>query len=130
MPFAANFDMREYQHIYNAAVNILAVEYLVKERNHKKFFDSIEILLSFDNADMLCLDVDLSLNRHIANLGLMIIGGDYDEQKGILLLALKKKRETGEYIEGDKTVSDVVESMTEEQKKALYYIVGRSMEEK
>lgn len=53
MPFAANFDMQKYQHIYNAAMNILAVEYLVKERNHAKFFDSVEILLSFDNTDML-----------------------------------------------------------------------------
>lgn len=92
MPFAANFDMQKYQHIYNAAMNILAVEYLVKERNHAKFFDSVEILLSFDNTDMLCLGVDLSLNMQIANLGLMIIGGNYDKQKGILLSTLKKKK--------------------------------------
>ena len=121
--------MQKYQHIYNAAMNILAVEYLVKERNHNKFFDSVEILLSFDNTDMLCLNVDLSLNMHIANLGLMIIGGDYDKQKGILFSTLKKKREACEFIEGDKTVAEIVASMTEEQKKALYYIVGRSMEE-
>lgn len=98
MSFAMNFDMRKYQHVYNAAVNILAVEYLVKELNHKKYFDGTEILSSFDDADMLSLDVKISLNMHIANLGLMIIEGDYDDQKEILLSALKEKRETGEYI--------------------------------
>lgn len=130
MPFIAKFNMRKYQHIYNAGANILAVEYLIKELNHKKFFDNIEILLSFDDTDMLSLDIDLSLNRHVDNLGLMIIEGDYDEQKEILLSALSTKRETGEYIDDDKTVSDIIDSMTEEQKNVMYYIVGKLMNAK
>ena len=130
MPFIAKFNMRKYQHIYNAGANILAVEYLIKELNYKKFFDNIEILLSFDDADMRCLDVDLSLNRHADNLGLMIIEGDYDEQKEILLSALRTKRATGAHIDDNKTVSDVINSMTKEQQNILYYIVGKLMNAK
>lgn len=50
--------------------------------------------------------------------------------KKILLSALRTKRATGEYIDDDKTISDIIDSMTEEQKNALYYIVGKLMNAK
>lgn len=92
-----NFDIKKYGHIFNAAVNILAVECLVKENNDDRYSECIEILRSFDDMDMLYLDVSFSLNMHIQNLGEMITQGDYDEQKEILFNALEEKKETGKY---------------------------------
>lgn len=83
---------------YNAAVNILAVEFLVKERAIEKYSRYIKILYTFDTLDLLCLDISLSFNKHISNLGAMITQGDYDSQRDILFAALKEKQEKGYYL--------------------------------
>lgn len=71
---------------YNAAVNILAVEYLVKENNPEEYDRRIEQLYKVrDCSDISSLTFLLSFNMHISNLGEMITQGDYDDQKEILL---------------------------------------------
>ena len=92
-----NFDMLANRDIWDAAINILAVEFLVKENNPEKYSEFHDILSSFDDIDMEVLRIDLSFNMHIRNLGEMISQGDYDEQKEILFYALKTKKETGSY---------------------------------
>lgn len=92
-----NFDMLANRDIWDAAINILAVEFLVKENNPEKYSELHDILSSFDDIDMDDLQIDLSLNMHIQNLGEMITQGDYDEQKEILFNALRIKKETGDY---------------------------------
>lgn len=92
-----NFDMLAHRDIWDAAINILAVEFLVKENNPEKYKECTDILSSFDDIDMEDLRIDLSLNMHIQNLGEMISQGDYDEQKEILFYGLKTKKEKGSY---------------------------------
>lgn len=92
-----NFDMRAQADVWDAAINILAVEFLVKENNPQKYSENHDILSSFDDIDMEDLRIDLSLNMHIQNLGEMISQGDYDEQKEILFRGLKTKKEKGSY---------------------------------
>lgn len=92
-----NFDMLANRDIWNAAINILAVEFLVKENNPEKYKECVDVLSSFDDIDMEDLRIDLSLNMHTRNLGEMISQGDYDEQKEILFYGLNMKKETGSY---------------------------------
>lgn len=92
-----NFDMRANADVWDAAINILAVEFLVKENNYEKYKECADVLSSFDDIDMEDLRIDLSLNMHIQNLGAMISQGDYDEQKEILFYGLKMKKEKGSY---------------------------------
>lgn len=93
-----NFNIQEYRSVFNAAVNILAVEYLVKRNDREQYSKYLEILYTFDDIDMAFLEIDLSLNKHIENLGCMITQGNYDCQKEILLSAIKnKKKENDEY---------------------------------
>lgn len=92
-----NFDIQANRDIWDAAINILAVEFLVKENNPEKYKEYTDILFSFDDIDMEDLRIDLSLNMHIQNLGEMISQGDYDEQKEILFYGLETKKETGSY---------------------------------
>lgn len=92
-----NFDMRANADVWDAAINILAVEFLVKENNPEKYKEYTDILSSFDDVDMENLRIDLSFNMHIRNLGEMISQGDYDEQKEILFYGLKMKKEKGSY---------------------------------
>lgn len=94
-----NFDMRAQADVWDAAINILAVEFLVKENNPQKYSENHDILSSFDDIDMDGLRIDLSLNMHIQNLGEMITQGDYNEQKEILFRGLKTKKEKGSYCE-------------------------------
>lgn len=92
-----NFDILANRDIWDAAINILAVEFLVKENKPEKYKEYVDILSSFDDIDMEDLRIDLSLNMHIQNLGEMISQGDYDEQKEILFYGLKTKTEKGSY---------------------------------
>ena len=87
-----NFNIQEYRSVFNAAVNILAVEYLVKRNDREQYSKYLEILYAFDDIDMAYLEIDLSFNKHIENLGCMITQGDYDYQKEILLSAIKDKK--------------------------------------
>lgn len=90
-----NFDINKYGKTFNAAVNILAVEYLIKENWPVIYSSYIELLESFDDIDISILDVELSLNMHIENLGAMITQGDYDEQRDLLIEVLDRKKNTG-----------------------------------
>lgn len=92
-----NFDMRAQADVWDAAINILAVEFLVKKNDYEKYKEYADVLSSFDDIDMDDLRIDLSLNMHIQNLGEMISQGDYDEQKEILFRGLKTKKEKGSY---------------------------------
>lgn len=77
---------------YNAAVNILAVEYLIKENNPEEYGRRIEQLYKVrDCSDISSLAFLLSFNMHISNLGAMITQGDYDEQKETLLNFLDER---------------------------------------
>lgn len=92
-----SFNIQEYRSVFNAAVNILAVEYLVKRNDREQYSKCLEILYAFDDIDMASLEIDLSFNKHIENLGCMITQGDYDYQKEILFSAIKNKKEIDEY---------------------------------
>lgn len=77
---------------FNAAVNLLAVEYLVKTKDNEKYGQLIEQLYALDSQDWSDLNIELSLNMHIRNLGEMISQGDYDDQLHNLLEFLISKR--------------------------------------
>ena len=70
---------------YNACVNILAVEFLVKKYDWNTYAMYITKLYALTNDEMSVLAIDISLNMHIKNLGEMISQGDYDEQRDSLL---------------------------------------------
>ena len=76
---------------FNAAVNILAVEYLVKTDNKKEYSRRIDQVYALDESDLVNLTIALSLNMHIGNLGDMITQGDYDYQVLELLEFLDEK---------------------------------------
>lgn len=82
--------------VFNAAVNILAVEFLVKANDRDTYSKYIDILYTFDEIDLDLLYILLSLNMHIDNLGAMITQGDYDEQKEKLLYELERKEKLGD----------------------------------
>lgn len=72
---------RDSEQAFNAAVNILAVEYLIKTVNEHEYSKRIEQLRKLDSSDLESLHLTLSLNmQHIGNLGEMITQGDYNYQ--------------------------------------------------
>lgn len=78
--------------VENAAVNILAVEHLVKENNYEEYSRKIDIFRSLSDDELSDLYFSLSLNMHIHNLGCMITQGDYEYQKEILFLFLDGRK--------------------------------------
>ena len=70
---------------YVAAVNILAVEFLVKTNDREKYTRYVNKVSELDNDKLEQLYILLSLNMHTSTLGAMITQGDYDIQKGALL---------------------------------------------
>lgn len=62
-----------------AALNVLAVEFLVKTNQPEKYSHYCELLNSLDDDDLEELHVCLDLNKHITSLGHMISHNDYDE---------------------------------------------------
>lgn len=90
-----NFDIDRYGKIFNASVNILAVEFLVKNNQPNTYSSYVELLYQFDDDDMSVLEIGLSLNMHIENLGAMITQCDYYEQKDLLFDYLYRKKNTG-----------------------------------
>ena len=73
---------------FNAAVNILAVELLVKTEDKSAYSKYANILGNLNESQIESLVTCLSLNRHIKNLGEMITQGDYEDQKETLFEAL------------------------------------------
>ena len=74
---------------YTASVNILAVEYLVKDNNPEEYAKFIEKMHKLDKCDLASLYIHLSHNMHTSSLGAMITQGDYDFQKEALLAFLE-----------------------------------------
>lgn len=73
---------------YTTAINILAVEYLVKTDNLEEYHRRIEQVYALSDSDLDLLHIYLSLNMHTSSLGAMITQGDYDKQKEELLYFL------------------------------------------
>ena len=73
---------------YVTAINILAVEYLIKTHNENEYSILCERLSKFEEFELEVLFIDLNLNMHTSSLGAMITQGDYDIQKERLLEAL------------------------------------------
>lgn len=78
---------------YVTAVNILAVEYLIKTDNEAEYGRLCEKVYKLDLGDLESLFILLDLNMHTSSLGAMITQGDYDTQKRILLEYLEGKEQ-------------------------------------
>jgi hypothetical protein len=85
---------------FDCAANILAVEYLIKVNDPNKYGELIEKLYKLEQDDLEYLQLMLSLNMHINNLGEMITQGDYPYQMKILLEYINKV-DTREFKVGD-----------------------------
>lgn len=73
---------------YVTAINILAVEYLIKTDNPGEYARRIKQVYELSEVDLSILHIDLDLNMHISSLGAMITQGDYDDQRDNLLYFL------------------------------------------
>lgn len=76
---------------FNCAINILAVEYLIKTYDYDKYCKLCDKVYALDNDDLLTLHLRLSFNMHMKNLGEMITQGDYDYQREDLMEFLNKE---------------------------------------
>lgn len=89
MEFDNNYRRDPYKsHIadaYVTAINILAVEYLIKEVNHEEYSRRCLQVCKLDTTDLELLYIELSMNMHTSTLGAMITQGDYDIQRERLL---------------------------------------------
>lgn len=70
---------------YITAVNILAVEYLVKTHEPDEYSRRIGQVYALTEDNLVVLHIYLDLNMHISSLGAMITQGDYEQQREILL---------------------------------------------
>lgn len=70
---------------YVTAINILAVEYLIKTRDLDKYTRYVKKVEEFDTSKLEQLYHLLSLNMHTSSLGAMITQHDYDVQTMALL---------------------------------------------
>lgn len=80
---------------YATAINILAVEYLIKLQDKDTYGYYCDIVNDLSEDELDDLDFELSFNMHTSTLGAMITQGDYDEQVRVLigfLLAKRKKK--------------------------------------
>lgn len=78
---------------YCTAINILAVEYLVKTNNREEYSKRVHQVYELTEDELSILYIDLSLNKHTSTLGAMITQGDYDEQRESLLYFLDHPEE-------------------------------------
>lgn len=74
---------------YVTAINILAVEYLIKVHNEAEYGWWCGKVNSLSESELESLQIYLSLNMHTSTLGAMITQEDYDHQKEILFDFLK-----------------------------------------
>jgi hypothetical protein len=70
---------------YVTAINILAVEYLVKTQNPEEYSRRTNQVSALTDDELSVLWVWLSMNRHTSTLGAMITRGDYEYQRDDLL---------------------------------------------
>lgn len=70
---------------YVTAINILAVEYLVKTQNPEEYSRRVHQVYELTDDELSSLWVWLSMNRHTSTLGAMITQGDYEYQRDDLL---------------------------------------------
>ena len=73
---------------YITAINILAVEYLVKIYDWDEYSRLVKQVYELTEEELHDLFILLDLNKHISCLGAMITQGDYDEQRNNLLYFL------------------------------------------
>ena len=77
--------VHELAEAYVTAVNILAVEYLIKQNNYEEYSKWIRIVYCLTEDDLYMLQSWLSINMHTSSLGAMITQGDYESQRRILM---------------------------------------------
>lgn len=70
---------------YVTAVNILAIEYLVKQNNYDEYGKWVEIVYRLTEEELYTLQARLSINAHTSSLGAMITQGDYESQREDLM---------------------------------------------
>lgn len=73
---------------YTTAINILAVEYLIKTNDREEYERRCEQLSDLSEDYLSVLHIWLSLNMHTSSLGAMITQGDYNYQRNSLLMFL------------------------------------------
>ena len=73
---------------YTTAINILAVEYLIKADNYKEYSERVGQIYELNEEELAALHICLSLNMHTSSLGAMITQGDYEHQREALLYFL------------------------------------------
>lgn len=78
---------------YATAINILAVEYLIKTDDREEYSRRVHQANELTEDELDILHIHLSLNRHTSSLGAMITQGDYDGQKEDLLWFLDHPEE-------------------------------------
>lgn len=78
---------------YTTAINILAVEYLIKTDNREEYSRRVQQVYELTEDELVILDVYFSLNRHDSSLGAMITQGDYEDQREDLLYFLDHPEE-------------------------------------
>lgn len=76
---------------YVTAVNILAVEFLIKHNEPDLYSYYIRQIYELNEWELTSLFVLLDLNMHTSSLGAMITQGDYDNQRDTLLDFLRNK---------------------------------------
>ena len=90
---------KRYPYIHNeadayvTAINILAVEYLIKTDNKEEYSRRAEQVSELTDYELTYLWIELSLNMHTSSLGAMITHGDYEHQKEALLNFLDHYKE-------------------------------------
>lgn len=78
---------------YITAINILAVEYLVKTNNPEEYSRRVQQVYDLTEVELEILYIWLSLNMHTSSLGAMITQGDYDNQRDELMTFLDHPEE-------------------------------------
>lgn len=75
---------------YVAAINILAVEFLVKKYDRDEYTKWVNKVYALSEEDLDFLYFRLALNMHTSTLGAMISQGDYEFQRETLFDFLKE----------------------------------------
>ena len=105
MGFERSYKLDPYKSMeadaYVTAINILAVEYLIKTNNVDEYAKRCEQVSNLDRDDLLVLYINLSLNMHTSSLGAMITHGDYEMQREHLLHFLDQPENRYSYVEED-----------------------------
>lgn len=82
-----------YAEAYVTAINILAVEYLVKMNDFAEYSRRCKQVEALTSDELSVLWVWLSMNMHTSTLGAMITQHDYDDQRDELFLFLDHPEE-------------------------------------